>query len=129
MRKINPDEMDEQMPNFWVKTGLREPLTSRIGRYVNTAQFRTGTILSGSPVSGQVAYKLEARYVEEEQRLKFRLYKEHMYRNMWEEVPVNPDNTILYGMPHYIDNVEPNQVDKVVGAYFEEFREHVESRK
>lgn len=120
--------MDEKMKHFWVKQ-TNEILKQRDGSYVGYIQERRGIILSGaSSITGdeeETSYKLEARYVPDKKRLKFRLYCwKHPH---WEEIAVNKDNSILYGMAHYIENITEENVENEVRKYFDEFKKHVEN--
>ena len=129
MGKINFEEMDEQMNHFWWKLGEN--------KHLNRFNLRKGYTISGAAVEGEDSYLLEARYLESEKKIKFTQYYlpwqkkveeqgNWLYKG-WERLPINADNTIPpFGMPHYICDIEPQNVDGVVERYFAKNKKYVE---
>ncbi len=128
MEKIDCSEMDELAPRFWKKTRINTPLVNSHSRSI-VVQQRRGIIISGVASYVEDSFKLQARYLPDSKLLKFTLFKKAFGSHRWSKIPVKPDNTILYSLLHHIKDVEPNNVDSVVDAYFSEFTQNVQENK
>lgn len=119
---LDLNQAKERMPHFWVFENEDEKLVSRRTLFI---QIKCGTIISGAAIESEDAFKLDARFLPELKRLKFRLSKWTQYPAKWNEFPINADNTIMFGMPHYLNNIEPEHVEYKIRCYFAEFEQHV----